>query len=226
VVTPVCTAHHDEPTTTAPGLRLCAGHANGLTCDLQALPGLHRALEQHLIRVATGGTVVSVTREPGIDLDPSIVRARDHIWADLHCWTSIVFEERHLHQRPVDSIPAMAAWLGWHTTWLAASPWAAEVADDFATSAMEARAAIDPNRARRLDIGPCPEQLLNQDTGQPLGACPGQLYAIIRPADSLLPSAVYCTHHDDHAWTPNGWHALGRRMARTGWHDLAARVGA
>ena len=112
---------------------------------------------------------------------------------------------------PADTVPDMARWIGRNLTWYAARPWIDEMARVFGETADEATAAVQPDRARRVPIGDCPERVID-DQGQDVGRCTGMLFALIRPNDPLLPADIRCTS-GEHRWTADQWHALGRRVA-------------
>lgn len=225
----LCLGWHPKPTRAADGLRLCEGHLSRLTRDIAECPALHDELAAHLVRTGSGGEVVNVSREPGIDLDGAVVRARDHIAHDLHGWVRVALEEGPWDHGPCDSISALACWLLPRVHWLASRLYADEVATDFATSAREARAAIQPDRARRFEIGACIERRMDDEAD--LGPCEGVLFATIRASESMLPSAIVCDVDPEHVWTADEWHLIGRSIAAraraasgTGYVDLARRV--
>ena len=105
------------------------------------------------------------------------------------------------------------------TDWYAARPWADEMARTITDTWHEARTAAYPNPRSRVRLGQCPEP-----------GCDGTLWATVRRSDDLLPSTVDCprrrpTTTERHTWTADEWHALGRRISRAGYVELARRVG-
>ena len=219
------------------GLNLDAKCLELLAEDIATCARLHAELEGVLVRPTRpdeggGKRATSV----GIALDDAAVTARDHIRATLVGWVRVAQEERPLSPRgvgvapgatsaangrenhahgpangwPADTVPDMARWIGRNLTWYAGRPWVDEMARVFGETADEATAAVQPDRARRVPIGDCPERVID-DQGQDVGRCTGMLFALIRPADSLLPADIRCTA-GDHRWTADQWHALGRLL--------------
>ena len=197
------------------GLLLDAKCLDQLGQDVATCARLHRSLEQVLVRSGgiDGEHRAARADAVGIALDDAAVLARDHIRATLVGWVRVAQEERPGPEWPQDRPDDLARWILRNLTWYAGRDWCDEMARTFAETADDAVAAMSPERPRRVPIGPCPERL-EDDEGQDDGPCEGDLYAIIHPADSLLPVAIRCTGSREHAWTADRWHALGRRVAR------------
>lgn len=218
-----CVAQHATPAGAVLG-RLCVGHARALTDDLASLAYLYDQLAYVLVRAAQVTEAVSFSRDPGLALDLDAYRARSQITLCLHTWTRIALEEGPWRYPPPDSVRIMAAWLRVRVGWFAASDHAEEVCRDLASTVSDARYALQPERMRRVELGyHCPERLVDQDE-RDAGPCPGVLVAVIHDLDSLLPSEVICTGRPMHTWGAAQWRALGRRVLRTGYVDLARRV--
>jgi hypothetical protein len=207
------------------GLNLDAGCLDALAGDVATAARLYRELDAALVRPSRpdeGGAKRATS--VGINLDDLAVKAREHIRVTLVGWVRVAQEERPKATGwPLDEVADMACWVGRNLTWYAGREWVDEMARTFATTVDEAKAAIQPDRARRMEIGRCPERLTD-DEGQDAGVCTGTLFALIRPADSLLPCDIRCTTDGEHRWTADQWHALGRRLNGTGHADLARRV--
>jgi hypothetical protein len=222
-VTAICPLVHrsepERPRRAAHGL-LCAGHARRLLDDLASMPGLHDTLSSYLVRTGGGdGGGRGGNDSIGINLDPGVVKARDHIRHTLVSWACITLEEGPWTFAPDDEPRAIAAWLLQRRDWLMAQAWADELAANVSETVREARAQIQPNATYRVELGPCP--LLTMD-GEQITSCEGTVVAVMHRASSReqLPSEVVCTAHGDdeenpHAWGPMEWHALGRRMGRS-----------
>lgn len=229
----VCPCWHrkdpERPRQSAPGVLLCPGHLSGLSDNLHELARLHDELAAHLI--AQGGSGEgrrTDSDETGIDLNASVVRARDHIRATLVAWTRITLEEGPWHQAPVDTLPAIARWLAVRADWLANREWTVELVDNLHETLRESRGLIQPNTTYRIELGPCPESVLVEGDEPTVIRCGGTVFAVMQRVTSAeaLPSEVRCTLHGDdeeepHAWGPMQWHALGRRMGRTMHPDAA-----
>ena len=202
------------------GLNLDGKCLDLLAQDIATCARLHGELEAVLVRPTRpdeggGKRATSV----GISLDDAAVTARDHIRATLVGWVRVAQEERPGPTWPADTVPDMARWIGRNLTWYAGRPWVDEMARVFGETADEATAAVQPDRARRVPIGDCPERIID-DEGQDVGRCTGMLFALIRPNDPLLPADIRCTS-GEHRWTADQWHALGRRVAS----DVRATLG-
>ena len=111
---------------------------------------------------------------------------------------------------PADTVPAVAAFLVAQIEWLTAQEFARQFASDMIDDWGTARALADPNRVRRFEVGPCPED-----------GCDGTLFANLRPRDSLLPDHVTCDASPEdedgvllHSWTADRWMTLGRAVTR------------
>ena len=231
------------------GLNLDGKCLDLLAQDIATCARLHGELEAVLVRPTRpdeGGGKRSTS--VGIALDDDAVKARDHIRATLVGWVRVAQEERPLSPRgvgvapgatsaangrenpahgpangwPADTVPDMARWIGRNLTWYAARPWVDEMARVFGETADEATAAVQPERARRMEVGPCPQRLTD-DEGQDAGACRGTLFAVIWPNDPLLPCDVRCTACDGR-WSADQWHALGRRVEAAAKSTDAAEV--
>lgn len=213
----LCPADHrdDKPRRAADGLLLCIWHRDRLERHLAELPALYVACEATLAgRSGTNTTgPVSGTAEPSWAVSDRPSAAREHVRVFLHGWVRVVLEEGPWQVAPADRIPALAAWLVARTDWLAAREWASEVALNAAETHSEARRAAYPEPVSRAKLGRCPEE-----------NCDGNLTAIVRRADSLLPTTVRCDVSDEHVWTADQWQALGRRMTGAGYHALARRI--
>lgn len=204
---------------------LCTGHYRRLGDDLASLPGLHDTLSAYLVRTGGGdGGRHSDSDAIGINLDPDVVRARDHIRVTLVAWTRIALEEGPWCYAPDDQPRAIVEWLAARIGWMTAQPWADEFATNIGETVREARAQVQPNAVYRVELGPCPQPVVerDEDGAVTIVACQGTVVAVMRKAASKeqLPSEVVCTAHgeDDeepHTWGPMQWHALGRRMGRS-----------
>ena len=202
----LCPMPHDEPAQAADGLRLCRGCVRRLRRDIGQHPDLYDELGRRMANLgASNSGPVSGTKDPQINLDPRIVKARDNIVHDLHGWTRIVTEERGL-AGPDDERPrVVATWLTNHVDWLAAQPFAEEIARDFRDTSSEAwRLAYPPGR-RRIVVGQCVEV-----------GCAGIITAIVAATDELYPSTIVCDLDDAHVWPAREWVKLGRRIHEEG----------
>lgn len=189
------------PALAAPGLALCRVHADGLPRDARAAAEVWRELGLRLAGLGSAGQRVSGTPTDRMP-DPTVMDVRADIAAVLAGWARVVVEERGLvwpAGRP--DVDGVAAMLARHAGWLAAHRAAGEVADDLHEAAHGRGARLAwPDGTRIIDVGGCPRS-----------GCTGRLRAVVRRADSLLPSAVTCSGCGQ-TWGPAQWHALGRRL--------------
>lgn len=205
------------------GLNLDAKCLDLLAQDIATCARLHAELEAVLVRPTRpdeggGKRATSV----GISLDDAAVTARDHIRATITGWVRVAQEERPGIEWPADDVAVMARWIMRNLTWFAGRAWVDEMARVFAETADEARRAVQAERPRRMEVGPCPQRLTD-DEGQDAGACRGTLFAVIWPNDPLLPCDVRCTACDGR-WSADQWHALGRRVEAAAKSTDAAEV--
>jgi hypothetical protein len=209
------------PREAAPGFRLCWVCKDGLTKHLREIIDLSPDLEAALSRAnSVGGEKVSGTPGAVSELNDRAVQVRWQIHHDMVTTIRLVMDERGLKAitRQPD-IAGMARWLLNHVDWLAAHPSAGERAAQAASWPGQARSAIHPNPPKHVQVGPC----VRPDYA-------GTLTAIVKPQDSLLPSAIFCSWWTSldmekrtaliedgatpHEWSADQWHALGRQMQR------------
>lgn len=200
------------PREAAPGYRLCWVDLSLIRERLRELHDLADDLEAALSRSGSIAEKVSGTPGRTLELDVRAAAVRFDIHNGLVTTVRLVIEERGHTDWPRDSIGSMTHWLDKHVEWIAAHPSAGERADQINSWPGRARSAIHPNPAKHVKIGPC----VKDD-------CPGMLSAIVKPQDSMLPSAIVCswwteledkTDVEPHEWSADQWHYLGRLMQR------------
>jgi len=190
------------PRYAADGRMLCEVCTRRLAEDAQTAADLYAELELVLATVGRFGERTSGTSDHGTELNDRAVEARTLIRHRLVSWSLFIAEERGV-TTPTDTVAAMAKFVIKHTVWLSASrEIAGDCADEFADLAHGApwRTAY-PSGARRFKVGPC----LIQD-------CPGDIVAVLRDTDQLLPSALSCDLDPAHAWTASSWREIGRAL--------------
>lgn len=126
-----------------------------------------------------------------------------------------------------DRVPALGRFVARHAEWLAAHPAADEHSATLRELAEGAAYRIAyPAGTRRFVLSlpdgrpaRCPQTVIDADAdGQPVeGAgpqpCPGALWTVLRPRDSLWPSELLCNHDPDgHRWPAKQWLGLGPRL--------------
>jgi hypothetical protein len=200
------------PARAADGLRLCPRCADHIGRDARQAADLYDELALRLL----GGTGLGdkVTGTPGARLpDPRAVDMRTEIRHVLVGWCRIVSEERGL-SLPPDLPPALGEYLTRHAAWLAATPYADEVADELHSLRSRAWSVAYPEGARRVSPGPCPDTVdrESEDFIGPMPRCPGSLTGIMRREDALLPSELICSANPAHRWTADQWRTLGKQI--------------
>lgn len=217
------------PATARDGLRLCGYHTDGIARDAVNVAKLHAELAHRLVGGGTGSgasEVVAVSRDPGLRLHDGVGNARHHIRNALTTWVRIVTDERGLTLPTVDVPQALSpgfigpprlrryvdnrlgtlgALIARHAVWLAASPYADEVATELHDLAATGRRLAYPSGTRSFAVAPCPQVA----DGSP---CAGQVRAVVRATDALLPSALVCDADDTHTWPASAWRQLGRAI--------------
>lgn len=193
------------PRYAADGRNLCEVCTRRLGEDARTAADLYAELEQVLAKPGSPAERTSGTPDRGTELNDRAVAARTLIRHTLVSWCLMVAEERGITV-PADTPPAMAAYVALHAVWLSAHPAAGDCAHELAELAHGApwRTAY-PSGARRFPVGPCLEV-----------ECPGQIVAVLRDTDQLLPSALTCDVDEGHTWTAAQWREIGRAMHPNG----------
>jgi hypothetical protein len=184
------------------GLRVCVNCFNDAQRNLAALPGLYDSCESALTGSGSAPKSQKVSRSLsyGIALNVVAVDARELVRSRLVSWADLVVDERGC-ALPDRSVAALSTFLQRHVRWLCAHGAAYDAVTEFAEMASAARKAADPNWSRRFRVGPCAE-----------AGCDGDLIAVIRSSDRLLPSEVRCAADPQHVWPASRWRELDRRV--------------
>ncbi|RCG33293.1 hypothetical protein DQ384_02390 [Sphaerisporangium album] len=182
-----------------PGLRVCASCRASVRRDLLRLPDLHEACAEALTSGPRAFTErVSGRRPSGISLNEAAVSARADVVAFLACWTALVADERATPGPRSSQVTRLAGFLDQHLDWLLGHPAAGSLAAEIAEVTAAARAALEPRRESRRELGSC---------GNP--GCSLTLYAGSGPGQA---SEVRC--EAGHVWHPREWLLLGRPLDR------------
>lgn len=221
-MTDLCVQDHgDDDRRALPSLRLCSSHRDGLERDLERLPRLWHDLGTALSSPTITTTVSNgprasrdddrdplVLAETSLPINPAMADHRDQIKHDLVWWCLFVADHRGLGL-PGDTVAEIAAWLGRHVDWIAATlPAAEECPPVMRGLTGRAHALVQPSGARRIEIGPCRGSV----DGEP---CPGRLWATVRREDDPAPSVIYCD--GCHAEIPpESWRRFGHDYLRIG----------
>lgn len=190
----------------ADGLRLCPHCTRRIATDAVEAARLWYEVGEQL--AAGGSTGVPVANpHPGLVISPRAVAMRAEIRHTLASWVRLVSEDRGIALPADESQHALGAYVARHAEWLAAQEFAGEAADELRTLRSTAWAVAYPEGVSIRHIGPCPEL----EDG---ALCPGNVRAIMRAADSLLPDKVVCDVDSTHEWPSERWRLLGRSMGR------------
>lgn len=190
------------PRYAADGLMLCDLHTRVLAEDAQTAADLYEELELVLAAPTRPGEKTSGTAEHGTELNDRAVEARTLIRHRFVSWSLFIAEERGV-TTPADTVAAMAEFIIKHSVWLAGNlDIAGDASDEFADLAHGApwRTAY-PSGARRFRVGPCL-----------IAECTGDIVAVLRDTDQLLPSALSCDVDPGHTWTASSWREIGRAL--------------
>jgi hypothetical protein len=191
----------EGPSIAGPGRSLCTACRDRLISNLENLPALYsdcnRAASQQVVHVIRKVSRKSATAD---SMSPAAAEIRTAILTILASWAGLVADERRV-QPPARDTPALAGFLCRHIEWLTHHPAAGDIADEIQDLVRVARSIAYPNGVRRVHVGCCPA-----------GDCDGDLIALIRPRDDLLPSEIVCTVASGHAWPVTWWRKLARQI--------------
>ncbi len=195
----------EEPGRASGEGHLCRACRDRLVSNLLHLPTLYSDCNK-----GTSSTVVRVIRKvprksaTTDSMNPAAAEIRSAIRTVLASWAGLVAAERRL-EPPSRDLPALARFLCRHVDWLIHHPAAGDIADEVQDLARTARNIAYPNSMSRVHIGYCPD-----------GDCGGDLVALIRPHDDLLPSEITCTISSAHSWPVTWWTRLARQIRSRG----------
>lgn len=182
-----------EPRLAADGLDLCWPHRDSIAKNARAAAEI---FDELALQLAPGGSAVGeqVTAksvDKGLKLNTAAVDAREEVIDVLTSWSLLVADERGF-SRPIPHVDQMATFIADSATWLAAHSAAADCVDELQELAWgRPRSIAYPSGTRSIKLGSCPR-------------CEGELVAVMRRPDSLLPSEVVCTGEDVHRWRGAG----------------------
>jgi hypothetical protein len=172
------------PARAADGLYLCGRCTRRLSHDAWLAAWRYRALGEVLAASGQAGEYTTGSaKDPGINLHPAVVEARDGIRTTLVTLVRMICEERSF-MPPRASVVDLARFIGRSRDWLAAHRAADEHARDLrdvATDPQVWRLAF-PSSTDRLYIGDCPLPAATEDGSRQV--CGTRLYQ--RADDSLV----------------------------------------
>lgn len=216
----------DGPAPARDGYLLCRHHVDHIASDALRLAALHDELGEQLAGSGTGGGTVAGGTHAGLRLDIAAAAARHDIRKLLVELVQAITAIRggvRLPQRWIlapalpsgavgprdlvswewdDRNEVLAAIVGTNAPWLAARPNAGDTSDRLGYLGRRAYAITTAEPTSVVQIGPCPLLV----DGQP---CRGQVRALVRRTDALLPLQVTC-EDPEHAWPVEELARLGR----------------
>lgn len=196
------------PRQAADGLRLCNACTSRIAPQAIAAAELYDELELALTTTGVGGETKPANKPGSREPNELAIWSRAHIRHTLASWCRLISEDRGL-TLPADDVHAMARYLGRHAEWLAAQTFADEVATELRELAFgRGRSVAYPSGGRSYPLRgvdgqavPCPGE-----------ECGGALWAILRAADSKVPSELVCNVDDDHRLPSTSWLEYGQRV--------------
>jgi hypothetical protein len=192
-------AHVCSPT--MPERRLCGACLTLSRKMLRALPLLYEDCVHAMDPAPRGPVIEKVSGTRSVhSVNETAVEARTKIEAVLASWAGLVADERGLPARGA-GVAHLTRFLAAQLDWLAAHPGAADFVteiDDLVSGTLQ---VIDAGPADRFELGPCIES-----------GCAGLLVAR-RPGPGADVPEVGCDS-GRHAWRPDQWLMLRRRLNR------------
>ena len=140
---------------------------------LKRVPGILADLEPTPKRGGGAGT-----SEPKLPISETVLEAGSVLRSVLVSWARITMEERHVPPPTEDTIPALAAYLTYHSEWLGRHPAGDEAEDEIADAVANLERLTDQPSAT-VFAGRCPE-------------CGGAIYG------KEGRTAATCTTRDEH----------------------------
>ena len=89
--------------------------------------------------------------------------------------------------------------------------------EELERDARRLRAVAHGTRTRSIEVGPCPEVILDEQA-ETFRRCEGTIVASLTDrdpdSDGLLPKHLTCDADSTHTWSPWQWHDVGKRIER------------
>lgn len=196
-------------TTTAPDVRTA-----GRITDALHLIARHYPATADPPRTTTSTTHTTPSSKP--PMPAAVLSLRRETLDTLTSLALVICDDRDLngpatHDGHQDVI-ALTRWLTPHADWLAGPQQPDDpeaTAHELEHLARRIREVALQQRPSVVDVGPCPQD----DPNDPTAHCGGQLRAVVRQTDDLLPSAIRCTDHPaEHTWPTRQWEDLARHV--------------
>lgn len=146
------------------------------------------------------------------------IGARADAYRDLHFWCQFILDQ--VNEGTIQTIvrPEIRDMIAFIERWSTAliDQWPDD-ADNLRKDAYRHGEKLE-NLARgwsvkRIEIGPCPKFKHDPVNEVDLTTkCTGQLWAIMKTEDTLLPKRILCDQEEQHTWNPHSWRDLGRQL--------------
>ncbi|HEX6938401.1 MAG TPA: hypothetical protein VF158_03245 [Longimicrobiales bacterium] len=208
--TDLCVQPHDTEWPAAPPLRLCQTCYDRLRGDLADLGRLYVELERVLPAGSSpryGQRVTGSSSRP-LPVSVPVVEVRDQVRHDMAWWAQYVATRRRMRPPAGADVPMLARWLAEHAEWIARDRrGAADLPPVIRELAGRARSLAYPSGVRRIEIGPCIQQVDGE-------RCTGTVHATVRKEGDPRPSLIYCTGPCGAQYQPESWRRFGRDYLR------------
>lgn len=190
------------PREAAHGLNLCYPCRQRVINQCGELATVYAGdLEAALLTTGRGGDFVTGTAERGLPIGMPAADARAEIREHLRVWSTLVAENLGITPAGFTEL-ALSDYLLAHTDWLAAHSDAGKYAACTHDVWRQAMRAAYPAGTRRIALS----------AHCPMPDCPGEVSALIRPAEHRLSTAIACDDNPGHAWTKQQWIALAPHL--------------
>lgn len=148
-----------------------------------------------------------------------VLEARRDVLHDLHFWCKFILDEVNdgtITRGPEPTVTSMTEFIGrWCDLLLEQHPAdGANLIDETGHHARKLESLAKGWRTKRVQIGKCPEQHLHADEHgrEWFEPCRGELWAIVREQDALLPPKIRCDVDEGHEWGAWQFPNLGKRL--------------
>jgi hypothetical protein len=222
---PICVLEHktdpDRPRRAWTGY-LCRGHSEGLWRVLSELADFAGQADQasydETVSIGTGQPTTGTKEQPLPIADQSNPKGGEDksrightikIRGVLASWCILVAEERGVAVPTSPEPRITSGFLRLHLDWACGQTWIDEMAAEVFDLGQRAFSLLNPSGVRRIAVGPCRE-LVEAEDGK-LSVCGGQITALVRKSDDLLPSSIRCNACGVEV-TADRWLTYGRQI--------------
>jgi hypothetical protein len=184
------------------GTGLCVPCRGLLSNHLTILPDLYQRCEVMLVNThARGLERIHGGLPGGINLNDAAVVIRTDMVTVLASWASLVVDERRVARPQRRDVRTLTDFLGQHLEWLADHAAASDAATEIAALVRVAEDTISPDRAVRMELGPCDRS-----------GCDHIISVTVRGDGDPAPNMIRC--EGGHVWPPRRWLLLKHKIER------------